>query len=153
MIAGILIARSAIKFIVSKESSIFLRMSAWQRKQCMSYCKSHVGLPRMTPFQSPQVAAHFDRYPAVAKKKMLALRELVFAVAAQTPAIGALQETLKWGEPAYLTPQTHSGSTVRMDGSRKRQSNLRSISIATPAWWIPSKACFRRILNMKETAQ
>jgi hypothetical protein len=78
----------------------------------------------MTPFQSPQVAAHFDRYPAVAKKKMLALRELVFAVAAQTPAIGALQETLKWGEPAYLTPQTHSGSTVRMDWKPKAPEQL-----------------------------
>jgi hypothetical protein len=115
MIAGILIARSAIKFIVSKESSIFLRMSAWQRKQCMSYCKSHVGLPRMTPFQSPQVAAHFDRYPAVAKKKMLALRELVFAVAAQTPAIGALQETLKWGR-ARLPHPTDPQRQHRADG-------------------------------------
>jgi hypothetical protein len=26
-----------------------------------------------------------------------------------------LQETLKWGQPSYLTPQTKSGSTVRID--------------------------------------
>ena len=78
----------------------------------------------MTPFQSPQVAAHFDRYPAAVKKKMLALRELVFAVASQTPAIGELQETLKWGEPAYLTSQTGSGSTLRMDWKPKAPPQL-----------------------------
>jgi hypothetical protein len=78
----------------------------------------------MTPFQSPQVAAHFDRYPAAVKKKMLALRELVFAVAAQTPSIGELQETLKWGEPAYLTLQTGRGSTLRMDWKPKAPEQL-----------------------------
>ena len=46
---------------------------------------------------------------------MLALRQLVFEVAAKLPEVGALEETLKWGEPAYLTPVTRSGSTLRMD--------------------------------------
>ncbi len=78
----------------------------------------------LTPFQDPQVAAQFDRYPAAVKKKMLALRELVFAVAAQNPAIGALKETLKWSEPAYLTVQTRSGSTVRMDWKPKTPEQL-----------------------------
>jgi len=46
---------------------------------------------------------------------MLALRQLVFEVAAERPEVGPLEETLKWGEPAYLTPVTRSGSTLRMD--------------------------------------
>ena len=46
---------------------------------------------------------------------MLALRQLVFEVATELPEVGALDETLKWGEPAYLTPVTRSGSTLRMD--------------------------------------
>lgn len=46
---------------------------------------------------------------------MLALRRLVFEVAAQLPDVGALEETLKWGEPAYLTPVSRSGTTIRMD--------------------------------------
>jgi Domain of unknown function (DU1801) len=77
-----------------------------------------------TAFQDPRVEAHFDRYPTAVKQKMLALRELVFAVAAQNEAIGALQETLKWGEPAYLTTLTRSGSTLRMDWKPKAPEQL-----------------------------
>ena len=29
--------------------------------------------------------------------------------------MGDIEETLKWGEPAYLTSQTGSGSTLRID--------------------------------------
>ena len=43
-----------------------------------------------------------------------ALREMIFATAAETPGVGALTETLKWGQPAYLTEQTKSGSTIRL---------------------------------------
>lgn len=46
---------------------------------------------------------------------MLRLRELVFETAANTEGIGPIEETLKWSEPAYTTPVTKSGSTVRMD--------------------------------------
>ena len=46
---------------------------------------------------------------------MLALRELVFTTAARTPGVGELEETLKWGQPSYLTKQSGSGSTVRID--------------------------------------
>ena len=46
---------------------------------------------------------------------MLALRELVFTMAAGTDGVGPLEETLKWGEPAYLTRASKSGSTIRMD--------------------------------------
>ena len=77
-----------------------------------------------TPFQNPQVAAHFAAYPAAVKKKMLSLRELIFEVAAQSPAIGELDETLKWGEPAYLTAQSKSGSTVRIDWKPKAPEQL-----------------------------
>jgi hypothetical protein len=31
-----------------------------------------------------------------------------------TPGVGALHETLKWGQPAYLTPETRSGTTLRL---------------------------------------
>lgn len=46
---------------------------------------------------------------------MLALRELIFDTAARVEGVGELQETLKWGEPAYLTAQSRSGCTVRID--------------------------------------
>jgi hypothetical protein len=28
--------------------------------------------------------------------------------------VGEIEETLKWGEPSYLTPKTKSGSTIRI---------------------------------------
>jgi Domain of unknown function (DU1801) len=44
----------------------------------------------------------------------MALRELIFRTAAATDGVGKLEETLKWGEPAYLTSQSGSGSTIRI---------------------------------------
>jgi hypothetical protein len=32
--------------------------------------------------------------------------------------VGELEETLKWGEPAYVTAATRSGSTVRIAGKK-----------------------------------
>ena len=48
------------------------------------------------------------------RKRVLALRELILDVAAKTPGVGALEETLKWGEPAYITAVSKSGSTLRI---------------------------------------
>lgn len=66
-------------------------------------------------FDNPDVAAVFDRYPAHMREKLLFLRQLIFDTAAETNGVGALEETLKWGEPSYLTPETKSGSTVRIN--------------------------------------
>jgi hypothetical protein len=60
-------------------------------------------------------AALFDAYPAPVKARLLALRRLIFETAKATKGVGALEETLKWGQPSYLTPETGSGSTVRID--------------------------------------
>jgi hypothetical protein len=49
---------------------------------------------------------------------MLALRELVIKTAATTAGVGEIDETLKWGEPAYLT-KNKAGSTVQMDWKAK----------------------------------
>ncbi|MGM9483735.1 DUF1801 domain-containing protein [Roseateles sp. NT4] len=68
----------------------------------------------MTPFRRDDVLARFDAYPPTARRRMLALRELVLKTAAQTPGVGAVEETWKWGEPAYVTPNK-AGSTVRIE--------------------------------------
>ena len=36
-------------------------------------------------------------YPPVIRQRVLALREIVFMVAAKTPGVGPLEESLKWG--------------------------------------------------------
>ena len=61
------------------------------------------------------VDAVFDAYPKPVKAKLLALRRLIFDTAKATKGVGALEETLKWGQPSYLTPETKSGSTIRID--------------------------------------
>jgi len=47
---------------------------------------------------------------------MLALRQLVFDCASESDEVGEVEETLKWGEPSYLTK---GGSTIRMDWKSK----------------------------------
>ena len=65
-------------------------------------------------FEDPAVEAAFASFPDGARAGLLRLRGLIFDTAASTPGVGRLQETLKWGQPAYLTPETKSGSTIRL---------------------------------------
>ena len=63
---------------------------------------------------SEEVAAYIVGCPAEAQSKLLALRELIIARAAADTRVGMLQEALRWGEPAYLTTQSKSGTTIRL---------------------------------------
>lgn len=73
----------------------------------------------MQRIQNPAVAAVFAAYPPAIQRKLLALRKLIFATAAATEGVGELEETLKWGEPAYLT-KNRTGSLVRIDWKRTK---------------------------------
>jgi uncharacterized protein YdhG (YjbR/CyaY superfamily) len=74
----------------------------------------------MHKITNQEVARVFDACPAHMRRKLLALRELIFRTAAATEGVGELEETLKWGEPAYLTSATGSGSTIRIAWKKKR---------------------------------
>ena len=76
----------------------------------------------MKRFENTAVASTFESYPPGMRRKLLALRALIFETAASTPGVGKLEETLKWGEPAYLTSETKSGSTIRIDWKRSSPS-------------------------------
>ena len=67
-----------------------------------------------TPEPPPAVSEAFARFPETARARLLAARAQVFAAATDDPRVGELTETLKWGEPAYLTEATGSGSTLRL---------------------------------------
>ncbi|WP_022669271.1 DUF1801 domain-containing protein [Desulfospira joergensenii] len=62
----------------------------------------------------PEVAAVFDSYPVKFKRKLLILRNLILDTASEIESVGEIEETLKWGEPSYLTPKSKSGSTIRI---------------------------------------
>lgn len=66
-------------------------------------------------FETPDVASVFAAYPPALRDRLLRLRDLIFETAAATDGVGPLQETLKWGQPSYLTPRTKSGTTIRID--------------------------------------
>ena len=69
----------------------------------------------MNTFKNSAVAEVFDTYPAPLRKRLLSLRRLIFDVASKTEGVGRIDETLRWGEPAYVTAESGSGSTIRID--------------------------------------
>jgi len=68
----------------------------------------------MKPMTNPEVSAVFGGYPSRFRRKLLVLRDLIFEVAASTEGVGEIEETLRWGEPAYLTSQSRSGTGIRL---------------------------------------
>ena len=72
-------------------------------------------------FDKPDVAAVFDSYPTDLRKPLLRLRQLILETAASTDGVGALEETLKWGQPSYLTAKPKTGSTIRIDRVKGRE--------------------------------
>lgn len=71
-----------------------------------------------------EVKQMFGSYPYKVKLKMQRLRDLIFEVAEATEGVGSLEETLKWGEPAYLTSETKSGTTIRIDWKSKKPDQI-----------------------------
>ena len=102
----------------------------------------------MRPFASPAVARVFADYPRHVKREMLDLRELILDTAADTPGVGRIEETLKWGEPAYVTVETKSGSTVRIDWKKTQPDrlalyfNCQTTLVETFRSWFPRDFAF-----------
>ena len=55
------------------------------------------------------VAAAFAAFPEHVRARLLEARDLIFATAASMEGVGPLKETLKWGEPAYLSSDAQEG--------------------------------------------
>ncbi|HEY1781548.1 MAG TPA: DUF1801 domain-containing protein [Roseiarcus sp.] len=64
------------------------------------------------------MAAAFAAFPAGVRARLLEVRDLILETATAIDGVGPLTETLKWGEPAYLTEATGSGSTIRLGRCR-----------------------------------
>lgn len=71
---------------------------------------------RLTRKTNPKVDEAFALYPKIVREKMQFLRALVIETAEETEGVHELEETLKWGEPSFLTKK---GSTLRMDWKAK----------------------------------
>jgi len=86
-----------------------------------------------------EVSRAFDALPASIGKRLLQVRALIFATAAAHDDVGRLAETLKWGEPAYLTDETGSGSTIRLGRVNGAEPFC---STARRPWSTPSASAF-----------
>ncbi|WP_256760460.1 DUF1801 domain-containing protein [Cohnella sp. WQ 127256] len=65
----------------------------------------------MGAIENTKVAAVFEHYPNHIQKKLLFLRQLILDTASELEGMDHLEETLKWGEPSYVTKR---GSTIRI---------------------------------------
>jgi hypothetical protein len=72
----------------------------------------------------PKVEAAFNMFPPVIRKELMRLRMLIFDVAYETEGVGELEETLKWGQPSYLTKKSKSGSTIRIGREKKTEGDF-----------------------------
>ena len=68
-----------------------------------------------TKFTDPAVAEVFAAYTPEQRERLLRLRELILQVAIETDGVGQIDEVLRWQQPSYLTSETGSGSTIRID--------------------------------------
>lgn len=64
----------------------------------------------------PAFETKMASYPDAVRVKMQSIRALVIKTANEIPELENLQETLKWGEPSFVTKH---GSTLRMDWKKK----------------------------------
>lgn len=64
----------------------------------------------------PRVNEIFENYPDHVRGEMQYIRGLVIETAEETVGVKFLEETLKWGEPSFVT---ENGSTFRMDWKEK----------------------------------
>ena len=71
----------------------------------------------MDKFNNLEVKKVFNTYPNNIRVKMMHLRQLVLDTAAEIDGVKSIEETLKWGEPSYITKH---GSTVRMDWKKSK---------------------------------
>lgn len=75
----------------------------------------HTGNPFKMINLNSDIQQKFKTYPEDAAKALLAVRALILDTA-KKEGITALTETLKWGEPSFITK---TGSTIRYDWKAK----------------------------------
>ncbi len=65
----------------------------------------------------PEFEIVFSNYPESVRAVMLDLRSLIIETANQIEGLEKLEETLKWGEPSFITKR---GSTIRIDWKKSK---------------------------------
>jgi hypothetical protein len=66
------------------------------------------------PFTQQKIADVFASYPAPQRDGALQLRALIFEMAKEDARVGALSESLKWGQPSYVPTTPNIGTPIRI---------------------------------------
>ena len=72
-------------------------------------------------YVEPEIQEKLATYPTEAQRLLQAVRRLIISVA-EEKNLGAVEETLKWGEPSYLVK---GGTTIRMDWKPKDPESIK----------------------------
>lgn len=105
-------------------------------------------MPAGPPFLDSAVEARFADYSPPVCEKLLTLRRLIFETHASLPEAGTLIETLKWGQPAYLTEKPKTGSTLRIDASGQAGDEISMFFICTTTLVDEFRSQFGTELNL-----
>jgi hypothetical protein len=60
-----------------------------------------------------------NKHPSAMTKALMELRRLILVTARDTKGVGLLEEALRWGQLSFITTETGSGSTIRIDALPK----------------------------------
>ena len=66
----------------------------------------------------------YGLYAPPVRQRLLQLRRLILETARQNSAVGDVEETLKWGQPSFLTVNRKTGTTIRIDKDRPGASDV-----------------------------
>lgn len=91
-------------------------------------------MSKLEVMTNPAVESVFRNYPPAVRKKIENLRSLILEVANELDEVSSLEETLKWGEPSYLTKH---GSTIRIDW-KKKSPNLYAMYFQCTSKLVPT---------------
>jgi hypothetical protein len=75
-------------------------------------------------YPAGDVRISYAVYPAEVRTALLNLRSLILATANNTPGVGDLVETLKWGQPAFLPARPRTGTTIPIDAVKGSPRNF-----------------------------
>lgn len=75
--------------------------------------RKHLSVSDMfnTPLTPEPIRTAFATFDPAKRARLERLRALIFEVAEETPGVGPVSETLKWGQPSYATPK---GTPLRL---------------------------------------
>lgn len=93
------------------------------------------------------VKEKFNYYPDEVKPKMEQLRKLIIEGADELDTVQEVVETLKWGEPSYLTKK---GSTIRIDWKERAPDQV-SLYFNCNSRLVPTfKAVYGNLFNYEK---